>query len=171
MFSLFSKKLSDADKQVDDLVKKLGDALAVMSGIDEAQKRQIAELERALQHERDRIKRTETENMRRLKVENHKLEKEVERLRVKVGWIENRNIPQEFFEQIDRAELPVRVANALKNEGINHYVDLLDKPKGDFHRIPNFGASSFVGLVDHLQKKFPENWKHFVMFGEWEDKQ
>ena len=171
MFNLLKKEVTTATQQTEDLVKKLGDALEVMSGIDAAQQRQIAELQRALSNERESRKRTETEQIRRLKVDNHMLEKEVNRLRVKVDWIENRNTPREFFEPIDRDSLPVRVANVLKNEGIDHYIDLVDKHKRHFLHLPNFGVGSLIKLVDHLKAKFPDSWKHFAVFREWEDEQ
>lgn len=170
MFSLFKKQVDTANEQSEDLVKKLGDALVVMSGIDEAQQRQIAELRSALSNERESRKRTETEQIRRLKVNNHMLEKEVNRLRIKVEWIENRNTPREFFQSIDRDNLPVRVANLLKSEGINHYIDLLDKHDRQILCMPNFGRKSLHDLKQHLQGKFPDSWKHFAVFREWEDK-
>lgn len=171
MFNLFKKEVATATEQTEDLVKKLGDALEVMSGIDAAQQRQIAELQRALSNERESRKRTETEQIRKLKVDNHMLEEEVTRLRVKVDWIENRNTPIEFFELIDRGSLPVRVANALKNEGINHYIDLLDKSKRHLRQMPNFGVGSLIKLMDHLEVKFPKSYQHFAVFREWEEEQ
>lgn len=171
MFNLFKKEVAVATEQTEDLVKKLGDALEVMAGIDEAQQRQIADLQRSLSNARESRKRTETEEIRRLKRENCVLEKEVHRLRVKVDWIENRNTPREFFEPIDRGSLPVRVANVLKNEGLHHYIDLLDKHKRHFLHLPNFGGGSLQKLQNHLQDKFPESWKNFAMFREWEDAQ
>lgn len=165
MFNLLRKDVASTNNQTEDLLKKLGDALTVMTKIDDEQQRQIAELKRALGNERENRKRTELHEIQRLKRDNHVLAKENRRLMVKLDMLVNTDLPKEFEQKISGDYLPIRVCNALRNENWDTYLDILDINEGRFLRTPNVGRRSVRALREHLQSKFPEKHHKFALFG------
>lgn len=161
MFSLFSKKVSDADKQVDDLVKKLGDALAVMSGIDDAQKRQIAELERALDTERNSNHPALKRELSKLHASYNDLMKENYLLRKSLERLIDPETPDQFKKRIDKSAVPVRMRNALRGIRVYTYLDLFDVEETHLKKIMNVGSLSIKALKHHLLTKFPHDHEKF----------
>ena len=62
---------------------------------------------------------------------------------------------EELLAPIKFDDLPVRAANALRNDRVSTYGDLLDKTQADLLRAPNFGRKSLVKIKEHLRKEVP----------------
>lgn len=165
MINLFRKEVAPKDGQTEDLLKKLGDALAVMTKIDNEQQGQIASLKRELSNERESRSRTELHEIRRLKQDNLKLQQENRKLKVKLDILVNTNLPKEFEHEIIGDYLPIRVCNVLRSQSWHTYLDILDISEGRFLRTPNMGRKSIRALKEHLQSRFPEKHNKFAVFG------
>ena len=165
MLNLFRKQVVDSDSQTKDLLKKLGDALTVMTKIDDEQQRQIAALKRELSNERESRSRTELHEIRRLKQDNLKLQQENRKLKVKLDILVNTNLPKEFEQKISGDYLSIRVRNVLRNESWDTYLDILDVSEVRLLRTPNMGRKSIRALKEHLQSKFPDKHHKFAVFG------
>jgi DNA-directed RNA polymerase alpha subunit len=62
---------------------------------------------------------------------------------------------EELLAPIKFDDLPVRAANALRNDRVSTYGDLLDKTEAELLRSPNFGRKSLVKIKEHLRKEVP----------------
>ena len=66
-----------------------------------------------------------------------------------------------FNECIQKDQIPVRLRNALKNDDIYTYADLLEISEAELVRTPNIGRKSLQYLREHIQYKFPEYYYAF----------
>lgn len=165
MFKMFKKEVGLTDSETKDLLKKLGDALTVMTKIDDEQQRQIADLKRTISQERESRSRTELSEIRRLKKDNLDLTNENHKLQKKLDKLIKDNLPKEFDQRIGGDHLPIRAYNVLRNNFWETYTDILDVTEHDLIRKPNMGKRTLKLLKEHLQYKFPDKYHKFAVFG------
>jgi DNA-directed RNA polymerase alpha subunit len=107
----------------------------------------------------------ERQNAEELKFKLHSVIQNISHLRSKIrsADAEIGQVLQELFGEasgellapIKFDDLPVRAANALRNDRVSTYGDLLDKTEAELLRSPNFGRKSLVKIKEHLRKEVP----------------
>lgn len=63
---------------------------------------------------------------------------------------ESETISIDFPRQVSALDLPLRVRNILREEGINRTTDLLDKRRSELFRLPGMGVTSIQQIQDAL---------------------